>query len=152
MVKVAIAHSPKIEDAITAALEQVAVEPLVRGKVVAIHPNDTWASAEDKTAITQPDSLQAVLRYVKRFSPKELNVSEGSGITIASTDPVAADTVGAQLLGFQAQAVRHIWEAARLGSGEAELEKIEFSGLDMKKAFSLFTKAAYGRSIEFEHP
>jgi uncharacterized protein (DUF362 family) len=34
---------------------------------------------------------------------------------IASPDPVAADVVGAWLLGFGPQAVRHLWEAGRLG-------------------------------------
>jgi uncharacterized protein (DUF362 family) len=302
MSTVAITHSDNIERAISEALDQLDIESLVRGKVVAIHPNDTWASAEDTTAITQPDSLGAALRYMKRFSPKELVVSGGSGagetdeifrlaglmkvvesenaiffdhnrppftevklnygkdtevsgpqqsvmvnprvlgyetlialnqlkvhatatvtlalknvamsypaadyyghprgrekhkhhffddmhsfiaamakrfpihlaisvghpamigygpigghtfetgLCIASIDPVAADAVGAQLLGFQAQAVRHIWEAARLGLGEAETEKIKFAGLDLKTAFSIFTKAAYGRSIDLEHP
>ena len=37
------------------------------------------ASAQDKTAVTQPDSLRAVLRYIKQFHPKELIVSGGSG-------------------------------------------------------------------------
>src|SRR5688500_8592157 len=79
MPKVAIAHSKSITESMAQALDQLALEPLIRGKVVAVHPNDTWASAEDRTAVTQPDSLRAILRYVKRFSPKELIVSGGSG-------------------------------------------------------------------------
>jgi uncharacterized protein (DUF362 family) len=46
-----------------------------------------------------------------------------AGLVIASTDPVAADVVGAKLLGFEVQAVRHLWEAGRLGVGETELER-----------------------------
>jgi uncharacterized protein (DUF362 family) len=45
-----------------------------------------------------------------------------TGLVIASTDPLAADVVGAKLLGFQVQAVRHLWEAGRLGIGATEIE------------------------------
>src|SRR2546429_7702490 len=41
-----------------------------------------------------------------------------TGLVIASTDALAADVVGAKLFGFGAQAVRHLWEASRLGLGE----------------------------------
>jgi uncharacterized protein (DUF362 family) len=75
-----------------------------------------------------------------------------TGIAIASTDPVAADVAGAQLLGFQAQAVRHLWEAGRLGLGETEVERMEFPAMKMAEAFAAFTRAAYGRAIEYEHP
>jgi len=302
MTSVAITQNENIEAAISEALDHLTLEPLLRGKIVAIHPNDTWADTKDRTAVTQPDSLRAVLRYVKRFSPKELIVTGGSGagetdeifrlaglmdivkseaatffdhnrppftevkleygddpevlgpqasvmvnprvlqydtlialnqlkvhvtatvtmalkniamsfpaadyyghprgnekhkhhffddmhsfiaamakrfpihlaitvghpamvgygpigghavetgMVIASTDPVAADTVGAQLLGFQAQAVRHIWEAARLGLGECDIERMRFPALDIPAAFARFTKAVYGKAIEFEHP
>ncbi len=79
MTRVAITQSDNIEQAIAQALNQFSLKALLEGRRVAIHPNDTWASAEDKTAVTQPDSLRAVLREVKRFSPKELIVSGGSG-------------------------------------------------------------------------
>jgi uncharacterized protein (DUF362 family) len=74
-----------------------------------------------------------------------------SGIVIASTDPVAADVVGAQLLGFTPQAVRHLWEAGRMGVGETSLDKIKFPKLAMKEAIQRFTKAAYGKELTFEH-
>lgn len=71
---------------------------------------------------------------------------------LASTDPVAADAVGAQLLGFQAQAVRHIWEAGKLGLGESDTDKLTFPALNLKQAFEVFTKAAYGRAFSLDHP
>jgi len=289
MPKVAITQNANIGRAISEALDQVTVEPLIRNKVVAVHPNDTWASAEDKTATTQPDTLRAVVRYLKRFQPKELIVTGGSGagetdeifklvglmsmieeeqatffdhnrppfvevalnygtdqevigpqksvmvnsrvleydtlvavnqlkvhatatvtlalknvamsypaadyyghprgtmkrphqffddmhlaitvghpamvgygpigghvvetgMAVASTDPAAADVIGAQLLGFHAQAVRHLWEAGRLGLGETELDRMEFPVMKIPEAFAAFTKAVYGKAIEFEHP
>ncbi|MFN7141783.1 MAG: DUF362 domain-containing protein [Limisphaerales bacterium] len=301
MSTVAITQNTDIERAIQEALGYLDVTPLVRNKIVAVHPNDTWADPSDKSAVTQPDSLRAVLRYLKRFKPKSLIVSGGSGagetdeifrlaglmevveqegaeffdhnrapfvevaldygadkevsgpqksvmvnprvmeyetlvalnqlkvhatatvtmalkniamsfpaadyyghprgtmkrkhhffddmhsfiaamakrfpihlaitvghpamigygpigghtvdcgVVIASKDPLAADVVGAQLLGFQPQAVRHLWEAARLGVGESDLDRIKCVGMQFKDAFAAFTQAAYGRAFEFEH-
>lgn len=301
MSKVAITHHEDIAESIRQALGHIDLKPLLRGKKVAIHPNDTWASEEDKTAVTQPESLRALIRIVKEHAPTELIITCGSGagesneicriaglmeviesegatffdhnrppfqevaldygkdvevtgpqksvmvnprvleydtlialnqlkvhatatvtmalkniamsypaadyyghprgnekhehhffddmhsfiagmakrfpinlavtvghpamigygpigghtfntgLTIASTDPVAADVVGAQLLGFHASGVRHLWEAGKLGLGETEIEKISFPALDMQSAFSIFTKAAYGRPFELEH-
>lgn len=301
MSTVAIAHNDEIEQAIADALGHLSLKILIAGKVVAVHPNDTWASHEDKTAVTQPDSLRAVLRQIKTFGPAELIVTGGAGagetdeifrlaglmdvveeegavffdhnrppftevsldygsdpevvgpqksvmvnprvlqydtlvalnqlkvhetatvtlalkniamsfpaadyyghprgaekrphhffedmhsfiavmarrfpihlavtvghpamiglgpigghtfetgLAIASTDPLAADAVGAQLLGFGVQAVRHLWEAARLGVGESDLERVHFPGLNMQQAFSIFTRAAYAREFNLEH-
>lgn len=302
MSKVAITQNSRIETAIAEALGCLDLKPLIRDKIVAVHPNDTWASAEDKTAVTRPDSLQAVLRSLKELQPKELIVTGGSGagetdeifriaglmkvveeeqvtffdhnrapfvevklnygkdkevvgpqaavmvnprvmeyevlvalnqlkvhatatvtlalkniamsypaadyyghprgtmkhehhffddmhsfiaamvkrfpihlaitvghpamigygpigghavesgMVIASTDAVAADAVGARLLGFSPQAVRHLWEAARLGLGGTETDEMEFPAMRLDKAFAAFTKAAYGRAFELEHP
>jgi len=302
MSKVSITHDLAIERAMREALDALDITSLFKGKRVAVHPNDTWASKEDKTAVTQPDTLRSVIQYIKRFHPKELIISGGSGagetdqifqtvglmdiireegalffdhnrppfqevdldyghdrevfgpqksvmvnpkvfeyetlvalnqlkvhatatvtlalknvamsfpaadyyghprgiqqrkhhffddmhsfiaamakrfpihlaitvghpamvglgpigghvvetgIVIASTDPVAADAVGAQLLGFEAQAVRHIWEAARLGVGKCEMDEIEFTGLNLDEAFEAFTQAVYGTPLRLDHP
>jgi uncharacterized protein (DUF362 family) len=301
MSTVAITHNEDISSAIFEALDHLSLEALFTDRTVAIHPNDTWASKEDRTAVTQPDTLRAMIQYVKRFEPKELIISGGSGagetdeifrvaglmeviedenvvffdhnrppfkevkldydrekevagpqksvmvnprvleyetlvalnqlkvhetatvtmalkniamsfpaadyyghpranekhkhhffedmhsfiaamakrfpinlavtaghpamvgygpiggktietgLVIASTDPLAADAVGAQLLGFEVQGVRHLWEAARLGVGDPYIENYEFPGLDLKEAFTLFTEAAYGRQFSLEH-
>src|SRR5947208_11631108 len=79
MTPVAITQDENIQQAITAALGHLQLEPIIRGKIVAVKPNDTWASEQDKTAVTQPDTLRAVLRFIKHFNPKELIVTGGSG-------------------------------------------------------------------------
>jgi uncharacterized protein (DUF362 family) len=79
MVAVAITQNVAIEQAVPEALDHLMLEPLLRGRRVAVKPNDTWASAEDTTAVTQPDTLRAVLRYVRRFRPHELVVIGGAG-------------------------------------------------------------------------
>ena len=74
-----------------------------------------------------------------------------TGLVIASTDPLAADVVGAKLLGFSLQAVRHLWEAQRLGLGETDLNRVEFPGLDLKQALEAFTRAVYGKPLPAEY-
>ena len=74
-----------------------------------------------------------------------------TGIAITSGDPLAADEVGAQLLGVTYRGVHHLWEAARLEIGKYEIEKMDFPVLDMNAAFAAFTKAAYGRELQLEH-
>ncbi len=295
MAAVIITRGEDIEDAIIEALDQVENLPRkMRGKRVTIKPNDTWADESDKSAITQPDTLRAVIRYVKKLKPSELIVTGGSGagetdeifrigglmevineegvtffdhnrapfrevslrhgpqksvmvnprvleyeflvvlsqlkfhetatvtlalkniamsypaadyyghprskeyhkhhffgdmqsfiagmaqrfpidlaITVAhpamigtgpiggklvdtgqvivSTDAVAADAVGARLLGFDSQGVRHIYEAAELGLGEADYSNIEFPAMSLEEAVTVFSEAAYGVKISLEH-
>src|SRR5438067_611791 len=301
MPKVAITQNNNIELAITEALQHIEIEKIIRDKVVAVKPNETWASEKDLTAVTQGDTLRAVLQNLKKLHPKKLMVSGGAGaaetdeifrlsgmmkaiedegaeffdhnrapfkevaleyapdkdvdgpqksimvnprvldyetlvslaqlkvhetatvtlclkniamsfpaadyyghprhsqkhansffqdmhsfiaamakrfpaklgiiaghpamigmgpigghafetgLVIASRDPVAADVVGAQLLGFGPQAVRHLWEAGRLGLGKTDTDKMQFPGLGLRQAIEAFTEAAYGRRLTFEH-
>jgi len=72
-----------------------------------------------------------------------------TGLTIASTDAVAADVVGAKLLGFDPQAVRHLWEAGQLGLGELDTDNMTFPGLSLRQAIEAFTSAAYSERLTF---
>src|ERR671937_2826574 len=83
---VIIAQNDVIEKAVDQALSHVPLEPLVRGKRVAVKPNETYATADDKTGVTQPDTLRAVLRHLKQYGPRELVVTGGAGA--AETDEV----------------------------------------------------------------
>ncbi len=301
MAVVAITRDSQIETALAEALRHLPLGKLATGRLVAVKPNDTWASRSDTTGITQPDTLRAVLRAVRSHSPRELVVTGGAGaaetdevfrlgglmdvleqegaeffdhnrapfisvelpyrpsadvagpqtsvmvnprvleyetlivlsqlklhetatvtlalkniamsfpaadyyghprstqqhrnhffedmhsfiaamgkrfpinlaitvghpamigtgplgghtfetgLVIASTDALAADVVGARLLGFRPQGVRHLWEAARLGIGESDLDKMRFPALSLQDAIGAFTEAAYGTRLNFEH-
>jgi uncharacterized protein (DUF362 family) len=71
-----------------------------------------------------------------------------TGIVIASTHALAAaDVTCARLLGFTPQAVRHLWEAARLGESDHSSDAI----LSLREAIGRFTEAAYGKRLDFEH-
>jgi uncharacterized protein (DUF362 family) len=73
-----------------------------------------------------------------------------TGLVIASTDALAADIVGAKLLGFDIQAVRHLWEAAKFGIGESDLQKMTFPRMSLNDAVGAFTLAAYGKRLSFD--
>ena len=302
MSSVAITRHTDIEQAIHQALGHVPLDDIVRDKLVAVKPNDTWASNEDTTGVTQPDTLRAVIQHLKRFNPKQLVVTGGAGsaetddvfriaglmqvvededceffdhnrapftevelstsddpevhesqskvtvnprvleyetlvavnqlklhetatvtlalkniamsypaadyyghprskqkhkhrffddmhtfiaamakrfpislavtaghpamigtgplmghavetgMVIASRDAVAADVVGARLLGFGPQAVRHLWEAGRLGLGQTDTDKMEFPALQLDEAWEEFTEVVYGHRLQFEQP
>jgi uncharacterized protein (DUF362 family) len=142
MVAVAITHNPNsIEAAIWQALGYLQLDQLVRGRLVAIKPNETWASAEDISGVTRADTLRAVLRALKPLRRTQH----------ASTDPLAADVVRARLLGFDIQAVRHLREAQRLCVGETDTSSTTFPGLSLREAIETFTAAAYGEKLTFEH-
>ena len=299
MATVAITQHTDIEKALKEALGHLPVEALVRGKFVAVKPNETFAKAGATGGVTQPDTLRAVVQYLKQFHPRRLVVSGGSGaaktdevfkvaglmkvveeecveffdhnrppfvsvelpyapekevaghqksilvnhrileydtvvalnqlkvhstatvtlalkniamsyppadhygyprvsrkhehyfiddlhsfiasmakrfpiqlaitvghpamigngpldghlvetgLVIASTDPLAADVVGAYLLGFKIQAVRHLWEAERLSVGESRMERMQFPAMSLKDAVAAFTQAAYGERLQF---
>ena len=74
-----------------------------------------------------------------------------TGLVIASTDAVAADVVGARLLGFEPQVVRHLWEAGQLRLGEVDTKQMTFPGLSLRQAIEAFTREAYGEPLTFEH-
>src|SRR5688500_15392997 len=78
------AHHP-IEQGIADALEHLDLG-FLRGKRVAIKPNETWASKDDCTGVTQPDTLRAILRHIKQCGPREIIVTGGAGS--AETDEV----------------------------------------------------------------
>jgi uncharacterized protein (DUF362 family) len=79
MATVVITQNDAIAKAIQEALSYIPLEPLVRGKLVAVKPNETWAAAGDITGVTRPDTLRAVLQEMKRFEPREVIVSGGAG-------------------------------------------------------------------------
>lgn len=73
-----------------------------------------------------------------------------TGLVLASTDAVAADAVGAQLFGFDSQAVRFLWEAQQIGLGETDTEKMYFPAFSLSEATRIFTKKAYGVELDFQ--
>ncbi|ROR30651.1 uncharacterized protein (DUF362 family) [Mobilisporobacter senegalensis] len=69
------------------------------------------------------------------------------GLVIASTDPAAADTIGARLLGFKPQAIHYLFQLNKDKIGETDTTKMEFKGIPLEEAEEIFSKAAYGKEI-----
>jgi uncharacterized protein (DUF362 family) len=79
MATVVITQNYRIQDAITEALQNFPLKELIPNKFVAVKPNDTWASKDEKTAVTQPETLRGVLEVLKLHAPRQLIVTGGSG-------------------------------------------------------------------------
>ena len=78
-----------------------------------------------------------------------------TGLVIAGRDPVAVDSVGAYLLGFETLGVQHLHQAYQLGLGtpyadpekEGEPGRLKIKGLSVEEAVKVFRKAAYGEAF-----
>lgn len=113
------------------------------------------------------DDIHAFIAAMVRRFPIDLAITVGhpamaatgplgghaveTGQVIASRDAIAADVVGARLLGFTTDAVRHLWMAGRMGLGETDLDEMEFPALSLIDAIGDFTEAVYGERLTFEH-
>ncbi|MDF2546292.1 MAG: hypothetical protein K0R93_1190 [Anaerosolibacter sp.] len=72
------------------------------------------------------------------------------GLIIAGTDPVAADTIGARLLGFLPQAVQYIYSLFKEEIGAAQPEKMTLRGIPLETAENIFSQAAYDQKIALD--
>ncbi len=78
-----------------------------------------------------------------------------TGLVIAGRDPVAVDSVGAYLLGFETLGVQHLHQAYQLGLGtpfidperEGEPGRLVIKGISVEQATKIFRKAAYGEAF-----
>ncbi len=67
------------------------------------------------------------------------------GLIIASTDPLAADAIGARLLGFLPQAVSYLYGLYQDKIGEVNPDKMTIKGINLQEAEKLFSRCAYGK-------
>jgi uncharacterized protein (DUF362 family) len=78
-----------------------------------------------------------------------------TGLAIEGHDPVAVDSVGAHLLGFETLAVQHLRQAAELGlrvpltplGGKSGKGRLKLKGLSLEDATKLFRQAAHGQAF-----
>jgi len=79
--------------------------------------------------------------------PSDGKAVNTEGLIIASTDPVAADAIGARLLGFLPQAVQYLYALHRKKVGEADPKNMTINGITLEDAEKIFSMAAYGQEI-----
>ncbi|MCX8131054.1 MAG: DUF362 domain-containing protein [Clostridia bacterium] len=64
-----------------------------------------------------------------------------SGVVFAGTDPVAADTVALNFMGFTLDEIEHVRLAGQEGLGINDLSKIKLVGLDLNKSQMFFRRS-----------
>ena len=67
----------------------------------------------------------------------------GTELLIASRDPVAADAVGAAVMGFDEGEVHHIALAGEMGLGRALLDEVELRGPAIEQIGRSFRRARW---------
>lgn len=72
------------------------------------------------------------------------------GLIIISTDPLAADTIGARLLGFKPQAIHYLFKLYNSQIGETDINNMQIKGITLEEAEKIFSRAAYGREIAID--
>jgi len=73
-----------------------------------------------------------------------------TGIVLCGTDPVATDTIGARLLGFQPQAVQYLYECVRSGVGTGDVNQMNLRGLPLVEAEKAFSLSVYGQEVAID--
>lgn len=113
----------------TVALSLMNMFGIIPGKKAIYHPRiaDTVC---DLLKIRMPDlnimdGMIGMEGNETRGYPKRLD------LILASTDPVALDTVCCKIMGINPDQVEHIVKAAYLGFGESTLKRIEISGASL---------------------
>lgn len=82
---VSIVQDPDIGQAINSCLNHLEdLSDIFSNQKIAVKVNETWASARDKSACTQPESLRAAIRFIKVFRPASITVLGGSGADTTS--------------------------------------------------------------------
>jgi uncharacterized protein (DUF362 family) len=78
---ISIGYNNNITHSINDALKELDIKDIISDKIVAIKPNETYATQNNIDGATHGDTLQAVIRYIKKYNPKKIVVSGGAGAT-----------------------------------------------------------------------
>lgn len=92
-------------------------------------------------------SVLSVDKAMIGTGPNDGIAVDTNGLVIASTDPVAADTIGARLMGFLPQAVHYLYVLYKDHIGEADIKRMDLRGIPLHEAERIFSLAAYGQEI-----
>jgi uncharacterized protein (DUF362 family) len=79
--------------------------------------------------------------------PSDGKAVNTNGLIITATDPIAADAIGARLMGYLPQAVQYLYTLYQQNVGEADPNKMTIQGMELAEAEKIFSKAAYGQEI-----
>ena len=114
-----------------------------------VHQNDFFGDMQEFIVAMMkrfPPSLGIIVGHPAMVGTGPLGgILVETGLVIASRDFVAADAAGAELFGFNMQAVRHIFDAHRAGLGEGRVSGMTFPLMSLSDAIEAFTRAVYAQ-------
>lgn len=108
-----------------------------------LHRNIADLASVLKPSLTVIDGMIAGEVHETARRPIEMN------LVIASTDPVAADAVGAAVMGINPEEVEHLVLAERKGLGTLRLENIEVIGEPVVKVARRFRRSLISRLLSW---
>jgi len=159
--------TPLVQKEFTLARTVIACDGLINIPCLKIHSGESQVTLCLKNlmgCLSRPRSFmhrdfnRKVIDLMRVVGPPDLNVIDGlvghergeihgdpvgMQLLIASPDPVAADAVGAAVMGFEEGEVGHIALAGKLGLGCASLEDIEISGPAIEQVRRRFRRSSW---------
>ncbi|MCL2703692.1 MAG: DUF362 domain-containing protein [Defluviitaleaceae bacterium] len=137
--------------------EEATMSASVKNMALSWPPTAQHGAPKKDTGIHE--SLQAFIAEMARHIPIDLSIVSASpamihtgphngiavhsDIVVCGTDPVAADTVGARLLGFKPQAVQYLYALGNDGIGVSDTAEMSILGMPLKDAEESFCQSAY---------
>jgi uncharacterized protein (DUF362 family) len=108
-----------------------------------LHENIADLASVLRPSLTVIDGIVAGEVHETSKCPVEM------GLVIASTDPVAADAVGALVMGIDPREVEHLVLAEKKGLGTLRLEEIEIVGEPIEKVARKFRRSLLSRLLSW---
>jgi len=108
-----------------------------------LHENIADLASVLRPSLTVIDGIVAGEVHETSKCPVEM------GLVIASTDPVAADAVGALVMGIDPREVRHLVLAERKGLGTLRLEDIEIVGEPIERIARKFRRSPISKLLSW---
>lgn len=146
--------------------EEATISAAIKNIALGWPPSDEHGHPKKNLGIH--DKLHGFIRAMAENIPIDLSIISASpamigsgpakgtprhtGLVICSTDPIAADTIGARLLGFKPQAVNYLFECINKGLGEGDISNINIKGITLQDAEKYFSEAAYSNSVIIDKP
>jgi len=108
-----------------------------------LHENIADLASVLRPSLTVIDGIVAGEVHETSRCPVEM------GLVIASTDPVAADAVGALVMGIDPREVRHLVLAERKGLGTLRLDDIEVVGEPIERVARKFRRSLLSKLLSW---
>ena len=137
--------------------EEATMSASIKNMALSWPPSTEHGAPKKDTGIH--DDLHGFIAEMTRHIPIDLSIVSASpamvgtgphngfaihsDMVICGTDPVAADTIGARLLGFKPQAVHYLYTLMNDKAGETDTDRIEMPGIPLAEAEKYFSESVF---------